>query len=113
MNNSILANEEDRISSRQMDELFKIEKLIGEIAGVISLQSQVEEDRFIDDAWEEFPEPPPVEEKPKQYDEDGNEIVEEEEQPPAEEDDGEPKKPVFDPSAYKWTITNRRAKNLP
>ena len=65
MNNKILASEDDRLSCRYMDELFKIEKVIGEIAGVISLQSQVEDDRFTDDAWEEFPEPPPVEEKPK------------------------------------------------
>ena len=36
---------------------------------------------------------------------------EEEEQPPAEEE--EQKKPAFKPEDYKWTVTDRKPKNLP
>lgn len=43
------------------------------------------------------------------YDEDGNEI----EEAPAEEAEEEAKKPKWNPADYKWTVTNRKAKNLP
>jgi hypothetical protein len=36
-NNIKLSNEDDRLSLRYMDELFAIEKVIGEVAAVISL----------------------------------------------------------------------------
>ena len=51
---------------------------------------------------------PVVEKKAKVLDEDGNEI----EEPPAEEAE-EPKAPKWNPADFKWTVTNRRAKNLP
>lgn len=49
--------------------------------------------------------------KQVQLDEDGNPI--EEEEAPADDEDAEQKKVKFDPSVYKWTVTNRKAKNLP
>ncbi len=36
-----------------------------------------------------------------------------EEEPAAEPDGDEPKKPTWNPAEFKWTITDRRAKNLP
>lgn len=93
-----------------MDELFQIEKHIGEVSAVISLQSAEEPERFTDDKWEEFEAPPVVEEKKPQLDEEGNPI--EEEEAPAEEEE-EQKKPKWNPAEFTWTITNRRAKNLP
>lgn len=65
-----------------MDELFDIEKEIGEIIGIASLQYGGEELSTInkeDIEWEAFPEIIIIE-KPKQFDEEGNEIIEE---PPA------------------------------
>lgn len=55
-------------------------------------------------------EAPVVEEKPAKAE--GEEGEEEAEAAPAEEE-GDAAKPKWDPSEYKWTITNRRAKNLP
>jgi len=92
-----------------MDELFQIEKHIGEVSAVISLQDFEEADRFTDDKWEEFPEP--VKEEKKEVK--GEEEEGEEEQPPAEEEEEEKKKPKWNPAEYKWTVTDRRAKNLP
>jgi hypothetical protein len=37
MNNRKIYDEEERLAQRYMDELFNIEKHIGEIAGVVSL----------------------------------------------------------------------------
>lgn len=45
-----------------MDELFIVEKCIGEVAGVINLSSKAEATNFVQDKWEEF-EAPVVEEK--------------------------------------------------
>ena len=90
-----------------MDELSLIEKMITEVAGVVSLQFQEEEVRQGDEQYEEFPEPEVVEEKPKvEGDED------EEDQPEPAEEEEEEKKPVFRPEDFKWTITNGRYKNL-
>lgn len=111
-NNKALGKEDDKLALRYMDELFQIEKHLGEVSAVISLQEEAESDRFADDKWEEFEEPVKEEPKPKQLDDDGNPIDEEEAEPAAE-DDGEPKKPKWNPAEYKWTITNRRFKNLP
>lgn len=50
------------------------------------------------------------EKKAKVFDEDGNEVEE------APADDGEAeenKKPKWNPAEFKWTVTNRRSKNLP
>ena len=43
----------------------------------------------------------------------GEEGEEEEAEPAPVEEEGDAAKPKWDPSEYKWTITNRRAKNLP
>jgi hypothetical protein len=93
-----------------MDELFCIEKVIGEVAAVISLQYKEEETNFTEDKFEEFVKPVVVEKPVKKEGEEGEE--EAEEAPPVEEE-GEAAKPKWDPSEFKWTITNRRAKNLP
>lgn len=103
---------------RFMDELFAIESIIGEVKGIISMQSEAEPEilREEDIEYEVFPDPPPVEEKPKKYDEEGNEIVEEEapeENPDGEEDPDAPKMPKFKPEDYKWTVSNRKPFNLP
>lgn len=108
-NNRKLAQEDDRLSLRFMDELFAVEKGLGEVAAVISLQYREEETTFLEDKFEEFEEKVVEVKVEKQEGEEGEE---EAEAAPAEEEDGD-KKPVFDPSAFKWTVTNRRAKNLP
>ena len=109
-NNRKLANEDDKLTLRYMDELFQIEKHIGEVSAVISLQNAAEASQWNDDKWEEFEEPPKPEPKQKQLNEEGEEMEEEAE---AAEDGEEPKKPAWNPADYKWTISNRRAKNLP
>lgn len=91
-----------------MDELFQMEKHIGEVQAVIGLQFNSEKE-YIEDyeiEYEQFPEPEVVEVKKRG---DGEE-EEEQEQPPAED---EVKKPAFKPEDYKWTITDRKSKNLP
>lgn len=75
-----------------MDEILEIERNIGEVIGVASLQYGGEEPSTInkeDIEYEVFPEII-IEEKPKQFDEEGNEIIEE---PPAPLDDEEANKP--------------------
>jgi hypothetical protein len=50
------------------------------------------------------------EKKAKVLDEDGNEV----EEAPADDGEGEEnKKPKWNPAEFKWTVTNRRSKNLP
>jgi hypothetical protein len=112
-NHGKLMHDDDKFSLRLMDEFFRIEKKVGQVAGIIGLQFDSDKE-YIDDhelVWEEFPEP---EEKPaepeKQYDEDGNEIVPE----PAEDaEEGEKKEPAFKPEDYKWTVSDRKPMNLP
>jgi hypothetical protein len=45
-NNAKMENEMDKLSLRYMDEIFAIEKNIGEISSVISLQYEVESTKF-------------------------------------------------------------------
>uniref|UniRef100_A0A7S3CSN3 Uncharacterized protein n=1 Tax=Strombidium rassoulzadegani TaxID=1082188 RepID=A0A7S3CSN3_9SPIT len=109
-NSTHLSDFNDQLELRFMDELFKIEKIIGEVEAIISFQYQLEqyftsEDKLV---YEQFPDPPPVEEKPKPA-----EGEEEEEQAPPEEDDGEKKAPAFKPEMYNWTVSDRNPKNLP
>jgi len=92
-----------------MDEMFQIEKNIGEIAAVIGLQYTTEPTTFTDDQWEEFAEPEVKETKARVVNEDG----EEEAEPVPEPEGDEPKGPSWNPAEFKWTISNRRAKNLP
>lgn len=89
-----------------MDEFFSIEKHIGDIKAVLSLQFQ-EEVTVIDNkgvAKIKFSEEDKAAQKP-QAPADG-------EEPPAE-DGGEAKAPSWNPSDYDWTITNKQPKNLP
>ena len=94
-----------------MDELFTIEKELGEVAGIVSLQAEEESKDFCPEKWEEFAEAPKAEVKAPETDADGNPIEPPAEQPPAEGD--EAAKPKFNPADYKWTITDRCARNLP
>jgi hypothetical protein len=93
-----------------MDEFFSIEAVLGEVKAIIGLQFQEEQEYVREDEieYEQFPEEPVKEEKPKAAE--GEE--EEEEQAPEEDEDG-PKKEVFKKEEFQWTITNRKAKNLP
>lgn len=108
-NSGKLIFDEDRYELRYMDELFGIEKHIGEVQAIIGLQFNSEKE-YIEEyevEYEQFPEPEEVEVK-KNVNEDG----EEEQQPPAEEE-GEKKAPAFKVEDWKWTITDRKPKNLP
>lgn len=105
-----MESESDKLSYRFMDEVFHIEKYIGEIQGVISLQYAPEPMSFSAERFEEFEEVVAEEKKTSQP----VEGEEGEAQPPAAEPEGdEAKKIKWNPSDYKWTITNRQAKNLP
>jgi len=78
-----------------------------EIVAISSLkfsQEIVEEDV----EYEEFPEPPPVEEVKKEGEGEG----EEEQPPPEEEGEGDDKKEDFKIEDHQWTITNKKPKNL-
>lgn len=101
------------MAMRQMDELFMVEKCIGEVAGVINLSSKAESTNFVQEKWEEFEAPVVEEKKPaKVLDDDGNEV----DAPAAEPevvDGDEPPKPKFNPAEFTWTVTNRCARNLP
>ncbi len=107
MCNSVkLQEDDDRLELRSMDELFDIEKHIGEVIAIISLQSAYEA-HFVDEkelVYEEFPEDA-LAEQPKPAAEEGDEA--------AEGEEGEKKAPAFNPALYNWTITNREPKNLP
>jgi len=107
-NSGKLSNDEEKLELRFMDELFLVEKDIGEIAAVISLQYHEDQAQFTEDKWEEFSEPEVQEEKPEKNEDDDDE---EEDEPPVD-DDEEEKKPVENVKDFKWTITNGRPKNL-
>ena len=110
INSNKLESTEEQLELRFMDEFFAIEKNIGEVNAVISMQFVKEDTQFIDDKFEEFEKEEAKVEEEKKEGEDGQE-----EDPPAaqEEGEGEEKKEVFDPSKFKWSITNGRSKNLP
>jgi len=112
-NSKLLAEEDDQMAIRNMDELFSIEQAIGEVSGIVSLQTA--EDALLQQAdqieYEKFPEPAQAEQAkkvdPGEGDGDGdNEPAEAE--PEAEEG----AKPVFKPEEFEWTVTNRKSKNL-
>lgn len=63
-----------------------------------------------DHEYEKFPEPV-VEEVKKGEGDEGEDP--EEVQPPPEEDGGEPKAPTFKKEDYKWTVTDKKSKNMP
>jgi len=105
-----LAGTEDRMELRLMDELFQIERHIGDVQAVIGLQFNSEKEYIDEDDVEyevfEVQEPSKKEEaKP----------VAEGEEPPAEqppaEEAAKPKN-AFKPEDWKWTACNRKPKNL-
>jgi hypothetical protein len=107
-NTSKLANEEDRLTCREMDEFFMIEKCLGDIESVVSFTYNKEEECTGNEEgtkFEEFPEEeaPKEEVKPADGDDDADNNPEE---------DGAEKKVVFNPKEYKWTITNGQSKNM-
>ena len=102
---------DDQLELRFMDELFQIEATVGEVAAIIGLQFQEEPEFLSDDQieYEKFPEP--AAEEAKQAPADGEEEAEE---PPAEDaGEGEAKAPEFKKEDYQWTVSDRKAKNLP
>lgn len=111
-NSKKLEDEKDKWQFRVMDELFSIEKGLGEIAGAVSLNAKLEEKDYTADKFEEFPKEEVVEvvKEPK-LDDDGNPIPDEEPAAPVDEDAPVVKK--FDPTQFKWTITNKSSHNLP
>jgi len=113
-NQKKLEDDKDKFVTRNMDELFMIEKALGQIAGAINLTYKLDPTEFVCDKFEEF-EAPVVEEKKvePQLDEEGNPIEPPAEQPPAEEEGEEAAKPKFNPADFKWTITNKVSKNMP
>lgn len=114
-NNKKLENESDRLVMRDMDELFQLEKGLGQIAGCINLTYKLEQADFVCDKKEVF-EQPVVEEKKveKVLDEEGNEVDVPPEQPAAEAEEGEEAKaPKFDPSKFEWSVTNKVCRNMP
>jgi hypothetical protein len=110
-NSGKLIFDDDRLELRYMDELFMIEKYIGEVQSVIGLQFNAERE-YIEEyeiEYESFPEPEVVEVKKRGEGEEGEE--QQEEQPPV--DGEETKKPAFRVEDWRWTITDRKPKNLP
>ena len=109
-NSGRLSSREDSLQLRYMDEFFAIEKCIGEVVGIISLQNEKQPTTFEPDMIEQpvFEEvKKPEEKKEGEGDEEGGD------EPPAEEGEGEAKAPKWKPTDYKWTVTNGKAKNLP
>lgn len=112
-NGKKLENDSDRWALRSMDELFQIEKCLGEIAGCVSLQYKCDPVTFVaKDKEEKVKEV--IEEKKveKVFDESGNEIEPPQAEPAAEEAE-ENAKPKFNPKDHEWTITNKDSRNLP
>jgi hypothetical protein len=113
-NSGKLHHEDDKLALRYMDELFLIEKELGEVTAVVSLTYTKEDDAHGDSKqtqYEEFPVSEKPDEKPKLLE--GEE--DEEEAPvdiPGEDEEGDGKKPKFNPKEYQWTVTNGNPKNL-
>lgn len=93
---------------RQMDEFFAIQKNLGEVVGVISLENEEEPANYVKtpDMWQE-----PVVEEAKE--EEAKPAAEEEEEAAAAEELGGEKKPIFDPTKFRWSITDGKPHNLP
>jgi len=99
-----------------MDELFLIEKQLGEVTAVVSLTFSKEENTRGDEkstVYEEFP----VSEKPEEAKKILGNGEDDDDEAEAEaavvEDEGEEgKKPKFNPKDFQWTVTNGCPKNL-
>lgn len=110
MNSEKICTADQRMQLRFMDEFFCISKNIGQIAGCISLRNEKEDTEFTVDASmvSEAEQEEVKEAAPKA------EGVEGEEAPPEEEANPEEQKaPAWNPKDFKWTKTNRCARNLP
>lgn len=108
-NSSRLAMPDDRMELRLMDELFAIERSLGDVQAVIGLQfnsekEYIDEDEVEYEKFEATATPRKEEAKPAQEGEEGGE------QPPAE--GGDKKKSAFKPEDYQWTATDRKPRNL-
>lgn len=102
-NSCKLADEEDKLEVRYMDELFQIEKHIGSVKAILGLQfvadSLAEEAAAkIEFTQEEIDAHKPA--APKEG----------EEEAPKEPEEGAP--PKWNPTEFDWTITNKKPKNL-
>jgi hypothetical protein len=109
-NASRLASPDDRMSLRLMDELFAIERSIGEVQAVIGLQFNSEKEYVDEDEVEyerfEVLSTPRNESRITEGEEGGAE------QPPAEDPAAAKKKSAFKPEDWQWTSTDRKPKNL-
>lgn len=94
-----MAQEEDQLALRQMDEFFNIEKCLGEVAGVVNLTYNAESFEAGEPQYIEFAEPAPVAKVAKAAEGDGEEEdgAGEEATPPEE---GGDKGPKFEPRDY-------------
>ena len=116
-NSNRLVGPDDRLELRFMDELFMIEKHIGEVQGIVGLQYEAEKE-YIDENEVEYevfeqPEQPSFTQKKAGGEEGGDEEPPAEEPPTEGGEEGEKKGPAFKVEDWKWTISDRRPKNLP
>ena len=113
-NSGRLIGEDDHLELRFMDELFMIEKHIGEVQAIVGLQFDTEKEYIEENEveYEVFQQREVVVQKKKPVGEDGEE-AEAEPEAPADADDGDKKKPAFRVEDWKWTVTDRNPKNLP
>lgn len=106
-NSGKLNHEDDKLSLRYMDELFLIEKELGEVTAVVSLTFNKEENTHGEEkstVYEEFPESAKPEVAAKIL---GEDEEEEAEAVPAEAEEEEAgAKPKFNPKDFQWTVTN-------
>eukprot|EP00831_Metopus_contortus_P046645 TRINITY_DN374_c0_g1_i5.p1 TRINITY_DN374_c0_g1~~TRINITY_DN374_c0_g1_i5.p1 ORF type:complete len:314 (-),score=80.26 TRINITY_DN374_c0_g1_i5:42-983(-) len=108
VNSHKLKNLEDREELRPMDELFAVDKEIGEIKTMLNLTRE-EYDKVEDDR---VPEKPEKIEKPVEKEED-KENKDETEQPPEKTEEGDPSdKPPFHPEDFYWTNTEGNPRTL-
>lgn len=112
VNSGKLKNVEDRLETRFMDELFQCEKHIGDVVAIIGLQYNYEKE-YIEEQEIEYEVFEPKEEPQKKEKVDGDD--DDDDQAQNNDDDGEEKVKKFDPrdNDAKWTITDRKPKNLP
>lgn len=100
---------------RYMDELFMIEKHIGEVQAIVGLQLETERE-YIEESeieYEVFPEPEVVNVQKKATGDDGEDQDGDGDAAADGGEDDEKKKPVFRVEDWKWTVTDRKPKNLP
>ena len=109
-NSGKLAEAENRLELRFMDEFFAIEQNIGEVAAVINLTAQEEP---VDFNKEEQVEEPVVEEEKEEAPAEAAEGEEAPEEPAENAEEGEAKAPAWSHTKFRWTVTNGRPRNLP